>query len=532
MKKLALMASAAVCLAMASCSKEPLASGNMAAGPVTVTASVPSDIAGTKAVPSAPENHQLRCILVVDYPNAADTRLEQVADGTNNFSFTFTPQESGYTCLLWADYIDATASAAEGEYPDKYYDTQDLHNIGYVQTALADGSLFNNAACDAFYGTLAEGKTAVTLYRPFTRLTFKNADGSAVEAGALDISYSVYSGFNVMTGTSASTATISATDIAPAETGVWFYNYVFAPVDKNSLPEGNITLTKDSDAPKTIPTSGIPLDANADQGLTFTYGTSAEIEVGIEDEYGVTAPKVGDFFYSDGTWSTSLDNEKTVVGVIFALASDGGLVADDVPANYEGSEMASKDKVTGWVVAANATSGSPRFWPRTEADNSTPFPAMSAIPEGVALNDENDILGFKNTYGWYNDETNRTNYAAISAAVGYESTVAAPEGTSGWYMASVGQMIVLAESYATTDGSALTMKAVGTALQTLAQNSAGTGLTEAWHWCSTGAEATSGEMTEYGAYRIDLRIAGFGENGRAAGQSSTNGATVRPVLTF
>lgn len=517
MKKLALMTSAAMCLVMASCSKEPLASENTAAGPVTVTASVPSGIAGTKAVPSAPENHQLRCILVVDYPTAEDTRLEQVADATgSNFLFTFTPQESGYTCLLWADYIDATASAAEGEYPDKYYDTQNLHNIGYVQTVLTDGSLFNNDACDAFYGTLAEGRTAVTLYRPFSRLTFKNEDGSAVEADALDISYSVHSGFDVLNGTAASTATISATDIAPAaEPGVWFYNYVFAPVNQNSLPEGNITLTKDSDEQKTIPTAEIPLDANADQGLTFTYGTSTEIEVGIEDEYGVSAPKVGDFFYSDGTWSASLDNEKTVVGVIFAL-SDGAASADNV-SNYAGTSLT---EIHGWVVGLKNLSPTPRF---ASAGGS------GANVEGIegVNTEETDICGYMNSAAWLeNPLSNDGTYTALDAVASYGATYGAEltgETTSGWYLPAIGQLSALRTAY-NSEGSAVknaltSLNTAGTAdlLNTETGNAA-------YYWSST---ARSGEPNS-------VRLIGFDPSLENPLSTHTGGSgrNCRTVLTF
>lgn len=518
MKKFFIPASAAICLLMASCSKEPLASENtVPAGPVTVTASIPADIAGTKAVPSAPENHQLRCILVVDYPTAAEQRFEKVADGTgSNFSFTFTPQESGYTCLLWADYIDATASATEGAYPDKYYDTKDLHNVGYVQAALTDGSLFNNDACDAFYGTLAEGKSAVTLYRPFTRLTFKNEGGAAIDATALDISYSVYSGFNVLNGTAASTATISATDIAPAaETGVWFYNYVFAPVDHNRLPEGSISFTKDDDEPRTIPTAEIPLDVNADQGLTFSYGTSTEIEVGIEDGFGVSEPKVGDFFYSDGTWSTSLDEEKTVVGVIFALA-DGAASADNV-ANYPDAGLT---EIHGWVAGLKNLAPTPRF----VTSGST-----GANVEGIegVNTEETDICGYMNSKAWLeNALSNESTYTALNAVASYGAKYGAEltvKTTSGWYLPAIGQLSALRTAYNSEDS------AVKNALTSL--NSSGAAdllVTEendsAYYWSST---ARAGEQNS-------VRLIGFApslENPLST-HNGGSGRNCRTVLTF
>ena len=117
MKKILIWTLAAMGLVMsASCSEENIAPETVP-GLVTITASVPE--LSTKTVPEAPEGHKLRCILVVDYPEAADARFEQIAEGTNNFSFTFTPQEAGYTCLFWADYIASDASGSGGKYADK-----------------------------------------------------------------------------------------------------------------------------------------------------------------------------------------------------------------------------------------------------------------------------------------------------------------------------------------------------------------------------------------------------------------------------
>ena len=274
-----------------SCSKEFDVCSTVTGQPVTISASIPE--LDTKSVPSAPEGHVLRCILVVDHPTVADSRYEAVADGTNNFSFTFTPQESGYRCLLWADYIDASASAVDGRYADKYYDTDDLRAVGYVETVLTDGSLFNNEACDAFSGVLAEGKTQVTLLRPFARLTFKNKDANTpVDAVALSISYNVYTKYDVAgrtVATSDNTETISASGIAPADAaaGVWFFNYVFAPDDRQYLDTGNITLTKDSDEPKTIATAECDdsrmYQQTSEANLAYARSVLEEAEIAAAD---------------------------------------------------------------------------------------------------------------------------------------------------------------------------------------------------------------------------------------------------------
>ena len=475
MKKILVGTMTAICLVMSvSCSKESAAPEKIT-GPVTVSATVPLTM--TKSVPTAPENHQLRCILVVDYPDGtADERFEQIAAGTENFSFTFTPQATGYTCLFWADYNDA---------------------------------------CDAFSGSLAEGKTAVTLYRPFAKLTFRNSAG-AISATSLDVTYNaVPSGFDVLTNTTSSTATVSVTDASPADaSGTWFYNYIFAPVSGQDLP-GDITLSVDGGEEKTISAADVPLDANHDTGISFALGEETTITVDIEDELDVERPvdpKVGDFFYTDGTWSTTMDDNKTVAGVIFALA-DGAASGDDV-ANYPEAVLT---EIKGWVIAA-ADAGTGIAFKSGEGA------AIASIPEGM-VTDATDIRGFANTSAWL-AETDAASYLAASTAQAYSVEITGT--TSGWYLPSVGQLNALAGVYATNnDGAQGEALAVKTALQTLADASKGSLMSSTYYWSSTGG-ITGGNN---GVYRF-----GFHESSNysvvGVNTNVTSGSAVRAVLTF
>ena len=520
MKKTLIWTLATMGLAMSvSCSKESMSSEIGVSEPVTITASVPE--LSTKAVPVAPEGHQLRCILVVDYPEAADARFEQIAEGTDNFSFTFTPQEAGYTCLFWADYIASDASESGGKYADKYYNTSDLRNIGYVESVLADGSLFNNEACDAFSGTLSEGRTAVTLYRPFAKLTFKNREG-AITASAITVNYTaVPSGFDALTNTTAESVSVSSQSAAPADAdgGVWFYNYIFAPVDGQVLP-GDITLTVDAGEAKTIPASQIPLDANHDTGLTFSVGEEITITVEVEDNMGVdrpVEPKVGDFFYSDATFSTTLDDSKTVVGVVFAVADANGAASSDAVGNYPGTSLS---EIRGWVVGLKEITPTPRF--ANAADGSA-----GVNVEGIedVNTDESDIKGYANTSAWKDNvlSTNAT-YAALDAIDSYAATYNATVtgAATGWYLPAIGQLNALRTAYNAENS------AVRAALETLSGTAdlfaTGTG-GSAYYWSST---AKAGE--ESNSVRtivFDSTVENY-----IADHAGNAGRHCRPVLTF
>ena len=82
---------------------------------VTLTASLPEDFAqiGTRALPAAPADHKLRCILEVwtqgESP-ALKHREEQVGLTGDNVVFDFTIDEGTYDCLFWADFIGKDAN--------------------------------------------------------------------------------------------------------------------------------------------------------------------------------------------------------------------------------------------------------------------------------------------------------------------------------------------------------------------------------------------------------------------------------------
>ena len=62
-------------------------------------------------------------------------------------------------------------------------------------------------------------------------------------------------------------------------------------------------------------------------------------------------PKIGDFYYSDGTWSTTLDKSKTPIAVVFYAgdpsADDEGLRAEH-PECTHGLAIALNETISSW----------------------------------------------------------------------------------------------------------------------------------------------------------------------------------------
>lgn len=376
MKKSLLFSAMALSLGLLSCNQEDMSDVETVTGtPVTVSVEVPGALSGSESrtLPAAPEGHQLRCIMVVDYNTAADVRMEQVAGETmvnEKFRFTFTPAEEDYTCLFWADYVDGTTES-DGKYADKYYNTADLTNVTYK---VSDNTLFNNPACDAFFGKSLAGSPNAVLKRPFVKLSFKDKNHETVQdAPSLSVTYTVPSGFSVKDNTvsASSNQEIKLTASAPADkdNDIWFYNYVFAPENANKLP-GKILMTVDGKE-VTINTESLVLTQNYDITASIDFSSDndkVDVDVDIDDEYNdPKAPKVGQFMEKDGTLSDTYDAEKSVA-IVFAAGPKG----DDVASNYGQPDGT---KILGYAMGLSSTM---RTAIQNEANDQT-FPDLKSL---------------------------------------------------------------------------------------------------------------------------------------------------------
>lgn len=176
-----------------------------------------------------------------------------------------------------------------------------------------------------------------------------------------------------------------------------------------------------------------------------------------EEDPEVVAPRIGDIYYSDGTWSSTLKAGVMPVGIVFRVG-----VASD--ASDRASYYMRKDGTTplgefhGYVVALkdatdNGTSNDGVWWS-----------AFDSSFEGTgASTNSTDFLGYTNTQsivetalrdkGELSASTN--NYpAAYYATTVYEQACPAPETSSGWFLPSAGQMeYIFSRVYFDEDGS-------------------------------------------------------------------------------
>ncbi|MBM6866010.1 hypothetical protein H6A66_12650 [Bacteroides caecigallinarum] len=428
MKRNFILALSILLVGVSSCTQENLKNIDTLA-PVTMTVNLPSSIDGnvSRSLPSAPEGHSLRCIMVVDYSSAEDQRIEKVATGSEVngvFRFSFTPVEESYNCLFWADYVGEDGT-------DKYYNTENIENITYK---LSDNSIFNNPACDAFYGKALNGTTSVTLKRPFVKLSFVDKNQQTVsESSSLSVVYSVPSGFNVKDNTTASTQEIKLENAAPADkaNSTWFYNYVFAASDDNKL--GDISMTVD-DRTNIVKGENIPLEANYEITASIDFASAngnVNVDVDIDDEYvDPDAPKIAQFLQKDGSFSDSYD-ENNSVAIVFAVGPKG----KDTTGNYD--QKFDGKKIWGYAMGLSSVSR------KALTTSETPFDLTEIAIESPWATD--DYNGYVYTQKFM-EAVNANSLQDSQLMTEYEAwkttnSVSGLENVSGWYIPSSRQLL-------------------------------------------------------------------------------------------
>lgn len=159
---------------------------------------------------------------------------------------------------------------------------------------------------------------------------------------------------------------------------------------------------------------------NLKRDLTLSYGAYIQ---------------VGDYYFSDNTCSALPTKDgATCIGIVFHVGTGAG----DSKENYADTSLASNG-IRGYAVALNDAHESAGIWgPRK-------------FVEGIESSGSYvySYLGYKNSMivkslpnfgdAVINEPMKPDTYWAFKVALDY--TVSAPEGTSGWYLPSIGQLV-------------------------------------------------------------------------------------------
>lgn len=127
--------------------------------------------------------------------------------------------------------------------------------------------------------------------------------------------------------------------------------------------------------------------------------------------------EIGDYYYSDGTWSSELDTDKTVIGIVFWTGNPG---QDDPSLKKDHPEC-----THGLAVAINGEQESTLNM-MVGYNNTRAIEVFNAAPENATWPVE-----------------------AVEKAGQYRQSVPAPENSSDWYLPSAKELTLLA--YGDTD---------------------------------------------------------------------------------
>ena len=362
-----------------SCSQDDTdASPTADSNQVSMSIGMPADFVKTRASAPAtfPAGHTLRCILEVWTKDGSTRRVRQeqlVTAGAANITFSFELADQGdYKAVLWADYIVSGATVSGDHYPDKYYKTDNADGLKKV-TIITAAYTYADQLREAFAavvpftkGATAKNDLTATLVRPLTKVTIAEKNTEMIgKCKDMTATYTVPSEFNAFSEEISPTATYDATYITTSMDGtditingnnckILFSDYVFTTADATLggikltfTGTGSITMN-DRDIPANIPLKRNNWVRAAGNLITVGNDPAVTLSVDMTTDWvsqDATIPEVfvGDYYYADGTWSSTYTNNASnpCIGIVFAVNADGKsgkIVSLDEPeANWNGN---------------------------------------------------------------------------------------------------------------------------------------------------------------------------------------------------
>ena len=411
--------------------------------------------------PIIPAGFQLRYILEVYNANSKaliqGSRQSLTTDKANEeVSFTVTlPKGVPYTCIFWADLIKTEGTN------DYAYDTTDLQAIN--MTAQATASDVTYEALNAFYGSAAIATDGST---PSTSILLKHAVAQVnikvveplSDVAKISCEYDNFvNQFNVLTGEYKqieSGATKSTyTNNIPSTTGATKANpitlqtiYLFAATEGTMLNSATIkTYNSSNGVEKTVEVPNVTVKRNYRTNLIGDLNGMGTIVFKLSCDNGFLTPdmdystftadpQVGDYFYANGTWSSTLiDNSANpCIGVIFKIGKD----KNDAEEYKAKNGKSSLGTIHGYVK------------PKPYSVQRLTYITWSGTSTTVGTStDKTDWKGYSNTLKIKETAQNDiATYPILKTLLDHENGYKAPDNSSGWFLPSIGQLEHLANS--------------------------------------------------------------------------------------
>ena len=184
--------------------------------------------------------------------------------------------------------------------------------------------------------------------------------------------------------------------------------------------------------------------ATTADGKIISKSSTATIAAGNYYQTTLACPALGDLYYSDGTYSTTLQTGKTPIGVIAYLGTDAfsenGTTVNGSPFVGHGLVMCLKN-------AASAIAWS------TEKVSKFSGQEVDDVDD---LKRTTNVSGYTNTATLTADAATAEKYPAAAAAKNYTTLPAPTTGTTGWFLPSAQQWVKMQTGLGALEESSIT----------------------------------------------------------------------------
>lgn len=271
--------------------------------------------------------------------------------------------------------------------------------------------------------------------------------------------------------------------------------------------------------------------ATTSENKIISKSSTATIAAGKFYQTELACPALGDLYYSDGTYSTTLQTGKTAIGVIAYLGTDNF--------TENGTTVGGSTFVGHGLVLCLKNAASGVAWSTEKVSKFSGQEVTSA--DGLKRTE--NVSGYTNTATLTADAATAEKYPAAKAAKAAKenTTLAAPTGTTGWFLPSAQQWMKMQTGLGALEESSIKWDNwfdndhLGATAWENALKKAGEGNYDSmtpylWYWSSS-------EYSAYFAVSLYVDATGAGDDygfewGYGSKDYTSSYYRVRPVLAF